>query len=317
MQNSVITNNSYLGPYHHSNKLQVGDTQKMIFNHTDKGPFYLSEKERRSLRFDSIIGNKTENIPKPDLIKRLKDKGIKNPKGNKDKLKKLCDKSNIPTKHTILDIKQGWTNKLKGAYQVLWEQWWINPNVPPKTYIWKGKTDEYSDINEFTSIKIMIMNQPDFLEQKTLLQHHCKKLSVFSDQSPVAHCEIAGEGIEFDWGFSKMSYCSKPIEMKRNKTKFHKLVMSVLSRDVLTVAVCRANTHRARQYMLAYMALTETANNQSYPNSDQTTNKQTQQHSDDNQHQQQTTDINRKGITHSLIEKAVWVYFKSDKRIEM
>ena len=180
MQNSVITNNSYLGPYHHSNKLQVGDTQKMIFNHTDKGPFYLNEKERRSLRFDSIIGNKTENIPKPDLIKRLKDKGIKNQKGNKDKQKKLCDKNNIPTKHTVLDIKQGWTNKPKGAYQVLCEQGWINPNVPPKTYTWKGKSDKYGNIDESTSaIKIMIMNQPNFLEQKPFYNIITKNLASY------------------------------------------------------------------------------------------------------------------------------------------
>ena len=58
------------------------------------------------------------------------------------------------------------------------------------------------------------------------------------------------------------------------------------------------------------MALAETANNQSHPNSDQTTNKQTQQHSNDNQHQQQMTDIDRKGMTHSLIESCVGLFQK-------
>ena len=97
--------------------------------------------------------------------------------------------------------------------------------------------------------------QPDFLEQETLLQVYCRKLGAKSDHTPVAHCEVAGEGIEFDWGYSKTVYRSKPLSEKRNKSQFHSLVDSVLSNDVLTLSVCRSNAQRARQYMLAYMTL--------------------------------------------------------------
>ena len=48
--------------------------------------------------------------------------------------------------------------------------------------------------------------QPDFLEEETLLQYYARELGVESDRSPKCHPEIAGEGIEFDWGCSYSSH---------------------------------------------------------------------------------------------------------------
>ena len=75
------------------------------------------------------------------------------------------------------------------------------------------------------------------MEQETLLQTHCKKLGAMSDRSPVALPEIAGKGIKFNWGFSKITYRAKSLSQKRNKTKFHELVHEVLSNAVLTLSV--------------------------------------------------------------------------------
>ena len=144
----------------------------------------------------------------------------------------------------------------------------------------------------------MIASQPDFMEQKTLLQHFCELLGAKSDHTPVAHCEIAGEGIEFDWGYSKTIYRSKPLSMKRNKTKFHELVDSVLGREVLTLAVSRANSRRARQYMLAYKVLAEAEHGQYQHTS--TGTDATEKQNEDNK-------ANIK-VTHSLIEKCVSLF---------
>ena len=48
--------------------------------------------------------------------------------------------------------------------------------------------------------------QADFLEQETLVHHFVKELGVESDRSPIYHPEIAGEGIEYDLGCSKLNY---------------------------------------------------------------------------------------------------------------
>ena len=129
-------------------------------------------------------------------------------------------------------------DKPKGALQLLYERRWIDPTINPKEYTIKGKMDEFGNRNMKTSLKSMILCQPDFMNQQTMLQYYCNKLGIMSDQTPVVHCKIAGEGIEFDWGFSKLAYRAKPISLKRNKTKFYSLVESVLSDKVLTISVC-------------------------------------------------------------------------------
>ena len=117
----------------------------------------------------------------------------------------------------------------------------------------------------------------------------------------MAHCEIAGEGIEFDWGFSKMAYRSKQIEQKRNKSKFHELVHSVLGSSVLSLLVCWSNARRARQYMLAYTALAETEKVQDHPTKEGNTANNTK-HNTTTQHHNTTNRTNqaRNHEDHSL-----------------
>ena len=103
------------------------------------------------------------------------------------------------------------------------------------------------------SIKKLIAKQTDFMQQETLLQNCCKKIGVLTDRCPVAHPEIVGEGIEFDWGCSKLVYRSKPLSLKSSKEKFHNLVDTVLDKGVLILALLvGSNARRARHYILAY-----------------------------------------------------------------
>ena len=46
MRKKMIENETYLGPFDHAQKLKVGQTQLMIFQDTNIGPFYLSKDER-------------------------------------------------------------------------------------------------------------------------------------------------------------------------------------------------------------------------------------------------------------------------------
>ena len=211
MRDSVITDSSFLGPYNHPGKLKVGDVQSMSFSHTDVGPFYLREKEREERKFDKITGTKKKQLVNTELVDKLKDVGIKNPKGKKSKLLKLCKMNNTNTVHTVVETTQGWVNKQKGAFQVLYERGWINPSIPFNHYTIDGKLDSFGNQSESLSIRKLIAKQPDFQQQETLLQSYCKQLGVLTDRSPVAHPEITGEGIEFDWGCSKLVCRSKPL----------------------------------------------------------------------------------------------------------
>ena len=298
MRNTTILDQSFLGPHQHNQKLKVGQTQSMVFTNTDDGPFYLSHEERQSRKFDKVIGTKNVKYTKPDLILKLKAKGVSNPKGGTKKLQKLCKANDIPITRPKLHIEEGWLNKAKGALQVLYERGWIDPSIDPKQYTMKGRIDEFGNRNIKRSLKSIISQQPNFMHEQTMLQHYCNKLGIKSDRTPVAHCKIAGEGIEFDWGFSKLNYRAKPITLKRNKSKFHTLVHSVLGKEVLTLEVCRANARRARQYMLAYATLETAATNQNQPApSTDNPSKETKQHKETKQNTNETT------VTHSMIKQ--------------
>ncbi|KAI2490891.1 hypothetical protein MHU86_23687 [Fragilaria crotonensis] len=52
----------YLGP--HSPKLQVGDTQSMVFNAMDSGPFWMTAVQREETRHDRILDEPTTRVHK-------------------------------------------------------------------------------------------------------------------------------------------------------------------------------------------------------------------------------------------------------------
>ena len=126
-------------------------------------------------------------------------------------------------------------------------------------------------------------------------------MGIETDRSPVAHPEIVGDGIEFDWANSKLSYRAYPLKTKRNKKKFHELVDCVLGPTVLTIDVVRSNARRARQYMLAYNALDKLKHKEDEAAQSTANNTHKEQHD---------TKYESKIITYSLIEKAVHLFQK-------
>ena len=66
--------------------------------------------------------------------------------------------------------------------------------------------------------------QKDFNKEITLLQFHGEQMGVKVDRTPKYHPEIAGEGIEYAWGISKLVYMRATMSRKRNKEMFMGLV---------------------------------------------------------------------------------------------
>ena len=197
--------------------------------------------------------------------------------------------------------------KQKGSFHALYERGWIDLLLDPKEYTMQGPLDLYGNCCLEKSIKSLISLQPDFLNEETLLQTYYKKLGVLSDRTTVAHCEVAGKGIELNWGFSKIVYRLKPLEDKRNKNIFQGLVRSVLAKDILTLSVCCSNVHRARQYMLAYVAIEEHKKYQSIVNSQQPNNAQYNIKVEGKPTLSQHDNTN---ITHALIENCFDLFCK-------
>ena len=81
-------------------------------------------------------------------------------------------------------------------------------------------------------------------------------MGVIIDRTPKCHAELAGEGIEYTWGFGKNYYRRQPLESKRKKETFRALVRSCFSRDKCTIKTIRKFSKRARDYIVAYHLLT-------------------------------------------------------------
>jgi hypothetical protein len=89
-----------------------------------------------------------------------------------------------------------------------------------------------------------------------LLQYHGRLLKVKVVRTPKYYPEIAGEGIEYDWGCGKGFYHRLPLSVKKTKIKFRESVKKSLDMNkVLTIRRHRLFSKRAREYMVSYSIL--------------------------------------------------------------
>ena len=99
----------------------------------------------------------------------------------------------------------------------------------------------------------MAENLYDFQFKKTLLQRMPEKtgsinVKVTIERTPICHAELAGEGIEYSWGYAKLIYRGLPsLEKKKGKDNFHKSVRHCLSEGVLSTKRIQKFARRAQR----------------------------------------------------------------------
>jgi hypothetical protein len=253
MRDTIITGEKgFLGPYQRT--LQIGDTQRMYFTSDDAGPFWLTPEQRERKRFDVVKeGTKKRRLTKKELEEALQAKGVI-ASGQATDLKKLAENNGILTIVHEQKVDEGWQDKPKGMLQVLWEQGWVNPDRW-QDYTMTGKKDAMGSIILKTSLKYLLGNCDDFINEESMLQYYGRMMGVMVDRTPKCHCEMAGEGIEYSWAAAKNKYRRYPVSAKKGKEHFRNLVSQCLSREVITTKLVRAFSRRARQYICAYHAL--------------------------------------------------------------
>ena len=73
-------------------------------------------------------------------------------------------------------------------------------------------------------------------------------------KSPKGHCELAGCGVEYDWGRMKQNF-----RRKNKYVNFHQLILDSMGPASLPLSTSRKFAHKARAYRRAYR---ENANNE-------------------------------------------------------
>ena len=87
----------------------------------------------------------------------------------------------------------------------------------------------------------------DFRNEKGALQTLVEARGHILVMSPKGHCELAGQGIEYDWGKMKQNF------RRKNKYKnFHGLILDSMSRATLPLSTSRKFARKARAYRRAY-----------------------------------------------------------------
>jgi hypothetical protein len=76
-----------------------------------------------------------------------------------------------------------------------------------------------STTNE-TSLKYLLRNCNDFINEESMLQYYGRLMGVTFNQTPKCHCEMAGEGIEYSWVAAKNKYRRFPVSTKKGKEHF-------------------------------------------------------------------------------------------------
>jgi hypothetical protein len=152
--------------------------------------------------------------------------------------------------------------KPKGLLQVLWERGFIDTSLPnwKGFYSLNGTVDARDNIVEGSSLKQLMKECQDFIDEESLLQKVAKDMSdgdisISVDRTPKCHPELAGEGIEYSWGCAKNYYRRLPLADKKGKENFKRSVRSAISRDHLTTDRIRKFSRRAREYIVAYKLL--------------------------------------------------------------
>ena len=201
MHSTKMKTQHYLGP--HQGILRVGDVQHMSYGIADLGPFYLSPEERAARKFDHPTGEiRTKQKTKAELLAELDASGIGNTRGKtKVELQVLATAHGIALSYAQPVVQEGWAYKAKGLLQVLWERGFIDTiNQDPSTYYTvEGQKDAMGNTIPGTSLRELMLQQPDFVEEETLLQFHGRLLGTTIDWTPKCHPEFAGEGIEYAW----------------------------------------------------------------------------------------------------------------------
>ena len=97
------------------------------------------------------------------------------------------------------------------------------------------------------SMNYVLGNCEDFRNEKGALQCLVEARGHILVMSPKGHCELAGQGIEYDWGKMKQNF------RRKNKYKhFHGLILDSMSRATLPLSTSRKFARKARAYRRAY-----------------------------------------------------------------
>ena len=158
-------------------------------------------------------------------------------------------------------IRQGYVGKAKGLLDVAFERGLLDPQRLRGGK--DGKKIEYTKgakyfdgiPDESYSLTSIIASCADFQNEPTAMEELTKLLGHEQEKTPKKHPELAGMGIEYMWGKSKMTF-RRDGSYSSNAESLERRVRAALDPNlVLHIKRVRAMQRRSNDYKRSYMLL--------------------------------------------------------------
>ena len=227
----------------------------MVFQADDPPPIFDSAAEK----FDQEVpmANAIRKLTVVELRKKLEDKGL-NSAGRAADLRERARQADIPITESSVKVIPGYINKPKGALQIAFERGFLDKDGK----LYNGKKASLTgtksknpvtgvvEVDKETSILRLLHRCSDFKNEQTQMSYILNLLDVRLRLTPKCHPEIAGRGIEYAWGYSKLRFRRDFNDTVANHLKEN--VMKSLDRSVITINRSRNFARKAREYKLTY-----------------------------------------------------------------
>jgi hypothetical protein len=198
-----------------------------------------------------------------DLQNDLREKELPT-KGNKTELQTRANNCRINLKKLVVKKKEGYIGKPKGVIQMAWERGLCTRDqIKSKEVTVDGirKDSAGNKVNEKergkidlkTSLRYLLGQCTDFKREITQLQYIASELGCTVIMTPKAHPELAGRGIEYAWGYSKLVFRRDNDAIAKNLIKNVLRAIRADGEDApLNLIRIRKFARKARDYKVAY-----------------------------------------------------------------
>jgi hypothetical protein len=225
--------------------LNIGDVASHVFSASDNPPFCQPTMPP----YDVVkVGAVAKQVPlNCDELKHALVIAGKHTLayGKKDVLVQNAQNCGIATTRTVVDKTEGYVGKAKGLKQIAIERGLFSKErlmlpVSSPSYV---KMDE---------LRRVVGECDDFKSEMSQLQFVAKQLGVSAIMTPKAHAELAGQGIEYSWGYAKLKFRQNNTSKDQAK-QLHANVTNALSTDdCMTITRVRKFVCKAREYKVIY-----------------------------------------------------------------
>jgi hypothetical protein len=228
--------------------LNIGDTARHIFAETDDPPFC----DPTMPRLDSIKQGAVPRVTpltNNELKAALHQHGLHQAaNGKKDILVGNATRAGIATTkvaYAKADIIDGYVGKVKGLRQIA-----IERGLFSKERMMLSSSRDPSFVSS-DDLRKAVGACTDFKNETSQLQHIATKLGVAVIMTPKAHAELAGQGIEYSWGYAKLYFRQHNTTGDQAK-RLEANIRNAISEDNMTKTRVRKFVRKAREYKLIY-----------------------------------------------------------------